>query len=111
MKKNIKILLFAPLFLWSLPKDGQVQHGQIQIEKRLQEMSIHQGTANAIIHWQEFSIGDKEKVSFKLPGETSKTLNRVVGDQISAIHGKLNSNGILYLINQDRKSTRLNSSH
>src|SRR3990172_2679477 len=54
---------------------------------------------NAIINWQGFSIGAGEITRFQQQSAASAVLNRVVGQDPSAILGTLSSNGRVYLIN------------
>src|SRR3546814_2919381 len=62
-------------------------------------MDINQGSQNAIINWETFSISDGYTVNFNQPGVTSIAINRVLGDSASNIFGNLNSNGNVFLIN------------
>src|SRR3990170_4638099 len=48
---------------------------------------------NAIINWQGFSIGTGETTRFVQQSAASAVLNRVVGQDHSAILGTLSSNG------------------
>ncbi|OGA17319.1 MAG: hypothetical protein A3I63_04645, partial [Betaproteobacteria bacterium RIFCSPLOWO2_02_FULL_66_14] len=54
---------------------------------------------NAIINWQGFSIGTGEITRFQQQSAASAVLNRVVGQDPSAILGTLWSNGKVYLVN------------
>ena len=54
---------------------------------------------NAIINWGSFSIGVNELTRFIQPSALSAVLNRVVGQDPSAILGALQSNGRVFLIN------------
>ncbi len=54
---------------------------------------------NAIINWQGFSIGAGEATRFIQQSAASSVLNRVVGQDPSAILGTLSSNGRVFLIN------------
>jgi filamentous hemagglutinin family protein len=54
---------------------------------------------NAIINWQNFSIGAQNTVNFQQQSAASKVLNRVVGTDPSSILGKLSSNGQVWLLN------------
>lgn len=56
-------------------------------------------SANAIIHWDQFSIGAGELTRFVQPGAASAVLNRVIGQDPSQILGSLQSNGRVLLIN------------
>src|SRR5262245_10852928 len=54
---------------------------------------------NAIINWQGFSIGIGEATRFQQQSAASAVLNRVVGQDPSAILGTLWSNGRVFLVN------------
>src|SRR5688572_401278 len=56
-------------------------------------------TPNAIINWKGFSIGAGEITRFQQQGASSAVLNRVVGQDPSAILGTLWSNGKVFLVN------------
>ncbi|MES2719029.1 MAG: filamentous hemagglutinin N-terminal domain-containing protein [Pseudomonadota bacterium] len=56
-------------------------------------------SANALLNWQQFSIGAGAAVHFNQPSAASKVLNRVVGSDPSAILGSLSSNGQVWLLN------------
>lgn len=53
------------------------------------------------MHWNSFSLNPQEVLIFDQAQETSSILNRVVGSDPSEILGKLQSNGMVYLINQN----------
>lgn len=52
-----------------------------------------------IINWRGFSIGTGELTRFIQQSPSSAVLNRVVGADISQIHGQLLSNGRVFLVN------------
>lgn len=54
---------------------------------------------NAIINWGSFSIGINELTKFIQPSALSAVLNRVTGQDPSAILGALQSNGRVFLLN------------
>ncbi|WLI89445.1 YDG domain-containing protein [Massilia sp. R2A-15] len=60
---------------------------------------VTQGSQNAIINWQSFSIGAGEGVRFVQPSASAVALNRVVGNDPSRIFGSLSSNGKVFLVN------------
>jgi filamentous hemagglutinin family protein len=97
--------IYLPLFLsggtrsWSNPSGGVVAAGTATISSAGSTTTINQATANAIINWQEFSIGSNEATKFFVPTSSSATLNRVLGGNPSAIYGTLSSNGQIILIN------------
>ena len=82
------------------PTGGNVVGGAASIIDRGNgTLDINQSTGKAIINWKDFSIGANETVNFRQPGGKSVTLNRVVGNDPSAIFGKLNANGTVMLVN------------
>ena len=54
---------------------------------------------SAIINWQSFSIGASEITRFLQQSASSAVLNRVIGQDPSAILGALQSNGKVFLLN------------
>ncbi|MFA5916267.1 MAG: filamentous hemagglutinin N-terminal domain-containing protein, partial [Burkholderiales bacterium] len=56
-------------------------------------------TPGAIINWQGFSVKADELTRFIQQNAQSAVLNRVIGQEQSAILGQLQSNGRVYLIN------------
>ncbi|SFM81758.1 filamentous hemagglutinin N-terminal domain-containing protein [Variovorax sp. OV329] len=62
-------------------------------------MNINQGSERAIAQWQTFSIGAGGTVNVAQPSRASVLLNRVMGNELSTIAGKLNANGNVYLVN------------
>ncbi|WP_418319282.1 YDG domain-containing protein [Piscinibacter sakaiensis] len=81
-----------------LPSGMSVAHGQAQAAVNGQQMTVT-NSANSILNWQSFSIGNKHGVHFAQPDSTSQVLNRVVGNDPSAILGSLSSNGRVWLLN------------
>src|SRR6185312_8147396 len=82
------------------PTGGSVVSGQANINQADPNHTvITQTSPNAAINWQSFSIGSKQTVSINQPSSTSWELERVIGADPSRIHGQLNSNGNVALIN------------
>ncbi|WP_175956776.1 filamentous hemagglutinin N-terminal domain-containing protein [Burkholderia sp. BCC0405] len=86
---------------YALPTGGEIMSGQADIAKSADNktMSINQHTDKLITNWQDFSVGSGERVSFKQPTNQSIALNRVVGANGSQIHGQLDANGRVFLVN------------
>jgi len=81
------------------PQGGNVVAGSATITGAGNTVLINQGSHNAIINWQGFSINAGEVTRFVVPNSASATLNRVTGGNPSAIYGTLSSNGKVFLIN------------
>jgi filamentous hemagglutinin family protein len=83
-----------------LPQGGSVAAGRAAIGAPANHsLTINQGSQNAVINWNSFSIGQPNTVTFHQPNAAAATLNRVTGSTPSSIAGRLSANGQLYLIN------------
>ncbi|MEI6762002.1 MAG: filamentous hemagglutinin N-terminal domain-containing protein, partial [Betaproteobacteria bacterium] len=84
----------------TLPTGGVVVGGSAVIgQSSGNALTVTQNSAKTAINWQSFSIGTGQSVTFAQPGASSVALNRVVGNDASAIYGSLKSNGQVYLLN------------
>jgi len=84
----------------ALPAGGQVASGQVAISTPSgSQMNINQGTGQAIINWNSFSIAKGETVAIAQPSSSSTLLNRVLGNDPSQIFGSLTANGRVFLVN------------
>ena len=84
----------------ALPTGGQVAAGSAVISQpSAQSLRIDQGSQNAILNWQSFSIGAGNSVDFRQPSASAVALNRVLGNNASEIFGSLTANGQLFLVN------------
>jgi filamentous hemagglutinin family protein len=82
------------------PGGAQVVSGQVAVSRpTAQQTVVTQGSANAIVNWQQFSIARNESVDFRQPGTASVILNRVTGSNPSEIYGRLSANGQVFLVN------------
>lgn len=84
---------------YALPEGGQVAAGQAAITTAGSTMTIAQQTAQAIINWQNFGIGNGEAVHINQPNSQAMLLNRVIGSNPSEIFGQLTANGQVILVN------------
>ncbi|MFT4036343.1 MAG: filamentous hemagglutinin N-terminal domain-containing protein, partial [Patulibacter sp.] len=92
--------LFAlPVVAMAGPSGGQVVGGQASIHQSGQTTRIDQHSQRAIIDWRAFNVGANETVQFNQPSAQAAILNRVVGNDPSAIYGRINANGQVYLVN------------
>lgn len=89
--------LAAPVH--ALPQGGEVAAGTGAISAAGSSMTITQGSQKLIIDWQGFGIGAGESVQFLQPGANAVVLNRVLGNNASAIYGSLSANGQVFLTN------------
>jgi filamentous hemagglutinin family protein len=80
------------------PVNPTVVHGTATFQQAGNILNIT-NSANAIINWGSFSISVGELTRFIQPSALSAVLNRVTGQDPSAILGALQSNGRVFLIN------------
>ncbi|MCC6201412.1 MAG: filamentous hemagglutinin N-terminal domain-containing protein [Gammaproteobacteria bacterium] len=82
------------------PSGEQVVAGAASIVRPdAQTTRIDQSSQDAIVNWNQFSVGSDEYVIFNQPGVTAAILNRVVGSDPSAILGQISANGRVFLVN------------
>lgn len=105
LRKFTLVVLFPGLLLTTgpvsaNPRGGVVVHGDINIENRgAGHLQITQNSRNAIINWDDFSIGRGELTRFVQPNSNAAVLNRVTGGDPSSIQGALRANGNVFVIN------------
>lgn len=86
-----------------LPTLDKIVSGGVTVPTPGTDNSLHvtQTEQNAVIKWNDFSIGANASVDFSREnGEAFNTLNYVTGTEASQIYGKLNAvNGNIYVVN------------
>jgi len=82
----------------ALPTGGVVTAGGATISTSGARMDINQTTQKAAIDWQSFNIGSAAHVHFEQPAG-GIALNRILGNDASAIYGKLTATGQVFLTN------------
>ncbi|MFD1745489.1 beta strand repeat-containing protein [Rhizobium helianthi] len=95
----LSTIVTHPTHANDLPSGASVAAGQVSIGSTGSAMTVHQGSENAIVNWNSFSIGRDSSVEFVQPSGSSAILNRVTGTTGSSISGSLKANGQVYLIN------------
>ena len=83
----------------ALPTGGTVAAGTATIVTRPGQLTVKQTTQNTVIDWQSFGIAASEAVTFVQPSISAVALNRVVGQDPSAILGSLTANGRVFVVN------------
>ncbi|CAB3746638.1 filamentous hemagglutinin [Burkholderia sp. MSh2] len=63
------------------------------------QMSINQHGDKLLTEWSSFNVDAGQRVTFNQPSASSIALNRVTGQQGSAIHGSIDANGRVFLVN------------
>ncbi len=96
----VNSLGFTLSSLWANPEGPVVVHGSATFSSQEKVLEIGNLSERAIIHWENFSIGEGELTRFLQGSSEAAVLNRVVGGQASEILGKLSADGQVYLINE-----------
>ncbi|OMG73577.1 two-partner secretion domain-containing protein [Burkholderia ubonensis] len=98
---GVSLLGLAASGAYALPTGGAIASGQADIATSAdgKTMSINQHTDKLITNWQDFSVGGGERVSFQQPDVKSIALNRVIGTNGSQIHGQIDANGKVFVVN------------
>lgn len=100
LTRLVLFLLFPLLLNAANPIGEQVVSGSVSFDRSVPGvLTIGQGSDRAIINWDDFSIGAGDITRFLQPGVNSAALNRVTGGNPSSIHGQLQANGQVFLIN------------
>ncbi len=83
------------------PEGAQVVHGTASFSTPSPDVLNIRNSNGAIINWRSFDIAPGQTTNFIQPSADSTVLNRVIGNNPSRILGNLNSNGQVFLINQN----------
>ncbi|MBI5108611.1 MAG: filamentous hemagglutinin N-terminal domain-containing protein [Rhodocyclales bacterium] len=105
--KPVSVLrtLFAiavPAGAWAqagLPTGANVVAGSATFANTANSMTVNTGSQRTVINYNTFNVGAGNSVIFNQPSSSSATLNRVLGADISTIHGSVTSNGQIFLVN------------
>ncbi|MBN2520813.1 MAG: filamentous hemagglutinin N-terminal domain-containing protein [Bacteroidales bacterium] len=95
------IIFFVYSLAFSNPSSSDVKSGDVTLHASGNTLSIIQKSDAAIVNWNDFSIKENEITKIIQPSSKSSILNRVTGNNISLINGKLSANGCVYLINKN----------
>ncbi|MEX0285260.1 MAG: beta strand repeat-containing protein, partial [Paracoccaceae bacterium] len=83
-----------------LPTGANVAAGTVGIQTpSAQQLIINQSSTGAVVNWDSFSVGQGARVDIRQPSAQSAILNRVTGNTTSAIHGQINANGQVHVVN------------
>ncbi|MBT9488676.1 MAG: filamentous hemagglutinin N-terminal domain-containing protein [Rubrivivax sp.] len=83
----------------TLPQGAQVQAGAATLQQNGTLLTIQQTSDKLVTNWQRFDIGADATVRFLQPGRDSVALNRVLSQEPSAVFGRLQANGQVFLLN------------
>ncbi len=81
------------------PTGGNIVGGNGKISQSDLNTTINQNTQNLAIDWNSFNVNVNERVEFIQPNASSLALNRITGNSGSDIHGRIDANGQVLLVN------------
>ena len=81
------------------PEGGNIVGGSGSISQSGLTTAIKQNSAALAIDWNSYNVGRNEIVNYIQPGAASIALNRIIGGGASQIHGQINANGQVVLVN------------
>jgi filamentous hemagglutinin family protein len=94
---------FAAAPLRAQPVAAQAIHGAAALSRSGANLTVTTqngaGTNHSAINWQSFNVPGGSTTHFAQPTAASTSINRVLGNNPSAIFGTLSSNGRLVLVN------------
>ncbi|MGZ2744551.1 two-partner secretion domain-containing protein [Burkholderia stagnalis] len=98
---GVSLLGLAASSAYALPTGGEIASGKADFATSAdgKTMSINQHTDKLVTNWQDFSVGGGERVSFHQLSNQSIALNRVIGTNGSQIHGQIDANGKVFVVN------------
>ncbi|WP_347332961.1 filamentous hemagglutinin N-terminal domain-containing protein [Marinimicrobium locisalis] len=81
------------------PEGGQVVGGRGDITQGGRTTTVTQATDRLAVDWDSFDVDSDEIVNYIQPGSDSIALNRILSHRGSEIHGQINANGRVVLVN------------
>ncbi len=81
------------------PTGGNVVGGAGNIDRNELSTTIRQDSDRLAINWESFNLDANESVTFIQPDASAIALNRILGNSGSEIHGRIDANGQVVLVN------------
>ena len=81
------------------PTGARVVAGSGAVTSAGANTTIQQNSGRLAIDWNSFSTRPGESITFNQPGANAIALNRVVGPRPSALFGRLDANGQVFIVN------------
>src|SRR5690606_4173816 len=91
--------LIASAQVIAAPEGGRIVGGQGVISQSGTNTRVDQHTDRMAIDWNSFDVSAEERVEFHQPRASSIALNRILSHSGSEIHGRIDSNGQIFLVN------------
>ena len=94
------VLLFSSMpYVHAGPNGGTIVGGTGSISNMGNVTNINQLTHSLAIDWNSYNINTNEIVNYLQPNSSSIALNRILSNNASQIHGQINANGQVILVN------------
>ena len=84
----------------ALPQSAAVVSGQAVVHENDKTVNVEQYTNTANIDWQSFNLASDETFKVHAVNNSDLTINKVIGDDVSNISGKIESNARVVLLNE-----------
>jgi len=81
------------------PEGGQIIGGNGSISQSSNTTTIDQNSQNMAIDWQSYDLNVDERVNYVQPNSSAISLNRILSNHGSQIHGRIDANGHVILVN------------
>ncbi len=78
-----------------------VTQGSASLSATATKLTVTQASTSAVLNWSNFNISADGTVTFVQPNASSIAINRIFQSDATKIFGSLNSNGTVYLLNQN----------
>ncbi|EPJ43890.1 MAG: hypothetical protein OFPII_38240 [Osedax symbiont Rs1] len=91
--------LLMPNLSSAAPVLSQIQQGQGSVDQQGAITTINQQSQQLSLDWQSFNVQAHEQVNFIQPNRQSIAINTILDNQGSKIHGQINANGQVWLVN------------
>ncbi len=103
VKPIAPVMLSASILMSALafagPEGGVVKGGAGAISRAGNTTTIEQATERMAIDWSSYNVAADERVQYIQPNSSSVSLNRIMSNTGSEIHGRIDANGQVILMN------------
>ena len=84
---------------WATPSGFSVTAGSGSVTQNGSTTNVYQTSTNLSANWTSLNTNKNETLNFFQPSANSVAVNRVLGNSGTEFFGRLNANGVVYLIN------------
>ena len=84
---------------WAMPSGFSVTAGSGSVTQNGSTTNVYQTSTNLSANWTSLNTNKNETLNFFQPSASSVAVNRILGNSGTEFFGRLNANGVVYLIN------------